>query len=101
MTRPNPLPRLAALLLALVLTGCGDGLSGSTYTEDNSKDGIEFKSASKANLTIMGTSVEADYAVEGDKITLDTHGPAGKLVVTREKDGTITGLPMTGALKKR
>jgi hypothetical protein len=90
---------MVAVVCAAV-SGCGDGLSGSKYTEENGKDGIEFRSGNKAHVTVMGQTIEADYRVEGDKITLDTKGEAGKLVVTREKDGTITGLPMCGPLKK-
>jgi hypothetical protein len=92
---------LAMTLFCLAVTGCGDGLSGSKYTEKDSKDGIEFKSGHKAYVTVMGSTVEATYAVDGDKITLDGGGQIGKLVVTRAPDGTITGLPMTGPLHRQ
>lgn len=87
-------------VVCVAVSGCGDGLSGNRYTEENGKDGIEFKSGNKAHVTVMGQTIEADYSVDGNKITLDTKGEAGKLVVTRERDGTITGLPMCGPLKK-
>ena len=90
----------ALTILCVALTGCGDGLKGTTYLEDGSKDGIEFKSGNKADITIMGQTVEADYAIDGDKINLNTHGAMGTIVVTHGSDGTITGLPGCGPLKK-
>ncbi len=88
----------AVVLVGCVIVGCGDGLSGHKYTEKESKDGIEFKSGNKAYVTLMGMTREVKYRVDGDKIILDAGGSDGTLVVTRQKDGTITGLPMTGPL---
>lgn len=93
-----------AVLLGLTLTlsGCGNGLSGEKYVDEGGKDGIEFKSGNKAYVTEMGQIIEVDYEeVDDDKIKLDTHGESGTVVLTRHDDGTITGLPMSGTLKKK
>jgi len=96
------IPVLAALLISLALFGRGDGLSGSTYTNEGGINShIEFKSGHKAYVTIGETTYAVTYSLDEDKITLDSIEPYGKVVVTLEKDGTITGLPpLNTTLKK-
>jgi uncharacterized lipoprotein YehR (DUF1307 family) len=88
------------VLTAIVLTGCGKSMSG-TYANDMMQ--VEFKSGSKAYLTMKmsGSTVEASYSVDGDKITLKNQ--AGNIVFTQNSDGTLGGGPaanFAGPLKK-
>lgn len=98
-TTPLSLSATVLFGLTLTLSGCGDDLAGSKYVEENGKEGIEFKSDDKAYLTIMGSTVEAEYSVDDDKIIVRAGGQG--MVLTRADDGTITGLPMSGKLKKK
>ncbi|MGD0463055.1 MAG: hypothetical protein ABSB74_11275 [Tepidisphaeraceae bacterium] len=93
---------MATLVIVLGLSGCGDGLSGSTYTNVGGVNSrIEFKSGHKAYVSIGETTYAATYSVDDDKITLDSVGLFGNIVLTIQKDGTITGLsPVNTTLKK-
>ena len=98
----------SAILVCVAIYGCGSGggLAGTKYVAtDGSETKIQFKSGSKAYFTKgeADPTLEVDYKVDGDKVTLDTHGQ-GNLVLTLGKDGTtITGLPspLTSTLKKQ
>ena len=88
------------VLTVAILAGCGKSMSG-TYANDMMQ--VEFKSGSKAYLTMKmsGTTVEASYSVDGDKITLKNQ--AGNIVFTQNSDGTLGGGPaanFAGPLKK-
>jgi hypothetical protein len=100
MLLSKPGMALAALLICLTLSGCGDGLSGNKYVEDGGNNAIEFKPGHKAYITAMGQTQEVTYSVDGDKITLTPDGQSN-IVLTRGSDGAITGLPMCGPLKKQ
>jgi hypothetical protein len=89
---------LATLLICLGISGCGDGLSGNKYADDGGDAAVEFKSGHKAYLTIVGQTQEMTYSVDGDKITLAAG--QGNIVLTRGSDGSLTGLPGVGPLKK-
>jgi hypothetical protein len=88
---------------AMLLSGCGKSMSGK-YGNDMMQ--VEFKSSSKAyvSLGVEGlsrTTTEVGYEISGDKITL--HNQAGNLILTVNKDGTLSGAPMealSGPLKK-
>lgn len=95
-------PMLALGNLALI--ACDEGMSGKYGNKVSDMDGmtVEFKSASKANVTMPGGAVmEFKYEVDGDKIVLNNQ--AGNLVLTRNKDGTLGGSPVdqiAGPMKK-
>ncbi len=91
----------SAVLLGFTLTlsGCGDSLAGKKYVEESGNDGIEFKSGNKAYVTLMGHTIEAEYSTDGDKVLIKANGQ--NLVLTRTGDGTLTGLPMAGPLRKK
>lgn len=89
----------AAVLLILTVSSCGDGLSGKKYTSNSGSTAVEFKSGNKAYLTNMGQTAEVDYEIDDDKVKLKT--PMGTMILTHEKDGTITGMPMTGPLNEQ
>jgi hypothetical protein len=88
------IPALVALVIYVALFNHEDALSGSTYkNEGGINSRIEFKSGHKAYVTIGQTTYAVIYSIDGDKITLDSIDPYGKVVLTIQKDGTITGLP--------
>ncbi len=86
-------------MVSMMLWGCGHGLSGKYQGTGGigSEMSVEFKSSSKAYVTVMGTTVESKYDVD-DHVTLhDING--SNVVMTIEKDGSLTG-PMGLTLKK-
>ena len=98
---------LVFLMLAFgsaALMGCDQGMSGKYGNQLQGMEGmtVEFKSSSKAYVTMPGgTMMEYKYEVDGDKIIL--RNQAGNLVLTRNKDGTLSGTPMdivAGPMKK-
>jgi hypothetical protein len=76
----------SALLITLLLAACGGGISG-TYTGKQSLATITFSSG-KADIKVMGATIEMNYSVDGDKVKL--LGPGGSnMVLTRNKDGSL------------
>lgn len=79
---------------SLTLTGCSSGMSGK-YANEMME--VEFKgSKAYVSMGIEGlarTTTEVKYEVQGDNIIL--HNQAGNLVLTRNKDGSLSG-PMDG-----
>lgn len=93
-----------ALAVCLLVTGCSKSVNG-TYTSTGGLMGgmitIEFKSGGKAYITsIMGPTVEASYTMDGDKILIESTKDRPKIVLTLEKDGTISGFPGGTKLEK-
>jgi uncharacterized lipoprotein YehR (DUF1307 family) len=82
---------------SLSLTGCGQSMSGK-YAGDFLS--VEFKSGSKAYITVGqgGATTEVTYRIDGDKIIFQNQ--AGNVVLTRNKDGSLSGGPMNETLKK-
>jgi outer membrane lipopolysaccharide assembly protein LptE/RlpB len=89
--------RLFLLSAALLLAACGSKLDG-TYTDGSGMMSYTFKSNGKMAQTVMGTEVEMNYEVDGNKVKLIT--PQGKLVMTLLEDGSIQG-PMGMKLTKQ
>jgi hypothetical protein len=90
------------LAIGVFFFGRGDALSGSSYTNEggiNSR--IDFKSGHKAYVLIGQTTYAVSYSLDDDKIILDSINPYGKVVLTLQKDGTITGLPPTNTTLKK
>jgi hypothetical protein len=87
-----------------VLMSCDQGMSGKYGNQFSGMEGmtVEFKSSSKAYVSMPGGSVmEFQYELDGDKIVL--RNQAGNMVLTRNKDGTLSGSPMdvvAGPMKK-
>lgn len=71
------------LLLSLLLSACGGGISG---TYEGGMGTIKFESG-KAYATLMQVTREMDYRTEGDKVVL--RSPEGDLVLTRHADGSL------------
>ena len=97
---------LVVLMLAFgsaALMSCDQGMSGK-YGNQFQGMGmtVEFKSSSKAYVTMPGGAMmEFKYEVDGDKVILQNQ--AGNMVLTRNKDGTLSGSPLdevAGPMKK-
>lgn len=78
-----------AALMALLFTmsACGSGISGS-YQDEMGVTEYEFRSNGTVLMHVMGTTVSANYTVDGDEIFLG--GPQGGLVFKRNGD-TLEG----------
>lgn len=74
---------LAPLLATLLLAACSGGMSG---TWAGGMGSIKFESG-KAYATLLGSTREMKYSIDGDKIVL--HSSEGNLVLTRNADGSI------------
>lgn len=93
-------PLAVMVAFGLTLAGCGDGFSGSTYADEGGTK-VEFRSGDKVFVTLIGTTMEGTYKVDGDKVTLIPAGGGGNLVLTKQDDGTLDGGLMVGKLKKK
>ena len=83
---------LAALCTAL-LAACSSGISG---TYEGGLGSIQFSSG-KADVTLMGNTVEMDYTTDSDKVILQS--PQGNLVLKRNQDGSLD--TPWGTIKKK
>lgn len=79
---------LAASVIVLSIAACDSRMSGH-YKNPNELMEIEFKSGNSAYLSMIGTTLEVKYRVDGDHIVFDT--PQGQMVFTRNSDGTLEG----------
>jgi len=73
--------------LLLTLTACDSDISGS-YQDEMGVTEYEFRPDGTVLMTIMGTTVSANYTVDGDEVLLG--GPQGGLVFKRDGD-TLEG----------
>lgn len=101
------LKKFAILFSFLLLTACGQKLSG-TYASVSPKgmgtalDGIVtlvFESSSKVIIKSPMGSVETTYAVDGKNLKIQANGQT--LVLEIEDDGSIAGWPGGMVLKKK
>jgi hypothetical protein len=89
MRTPRPSRRLAVIAIAcMFLAACGSRMSGH-YKNPNEMMEVEFKGSNTAYLSMIGTTLEVKYRVDGDHIVFDT--PQGQLVFTRNSNGTLEG----------
>ena len=86
---------LAALILAL--SACSSKIDG-TFADQVGMTSYTFKSGGKAYVSVMGTEVEVDYVVDGNKIKLTT--PQGNMILTALDDGSLQG-PMGVKLTRK
>ena len=86
---------MAALCgLSCALVSCGSGMKG-TYSDGAGSFLLDLKSGGEATFTFMGDAAPCSYAVDGNKLTLNCKGEAGKVVMTVHDDGSLTGPPGT------
>jgi hypothetical protein len=83
----RPSRRLATIALTCSLLAACSRMSGH-YKNPNELMEIEFR-GSTAYLTMVGTTMEVKYRVDGDHIVFDT--PQGQLVFTKNPNGTLEG----------
>jgi hypothetical protein len=89
---------------SLTLIACDEGMSGKYGNKVSDMAGmtVEFKSGSKAYVTMPGGAMmEFKYEMDGDKVILKNQ--VGNMVLTRNRDGTLSGSPMdvvAGPMKK-
>ena len=91
----NTLKLALVVLLSMLLSACGDGMTG-TYTGGLAEDQVlTFHGNGKATQETAGMEVQLEYEVDGDKIKLHNPDlPGTTLVLTRKDADTLTGGPM-------
>ena len=78
---------LSALLgLVTTLTGCSNDFSG-TYADDAGVTLYAFASDGAVRITVLGSDVDAEYLLDGDKVLVSS--AQGTVVLTRRDDRLI------------
>jgi len=97
----NAIIRYAGLVgLVALVAGCGHKLSGTYAGESLAFKELKFISGSKVELTsLMDTTTEATYTVEGDKVKISAAGQTQ--VFTLDKNGCLDGGGLIGTFCKR
>ena len=89
-TRSAQTVRVPLAVLALTAVGCGSGIRG-TYADQTGSFVLDLEGGGKASFTIPGDAIACHYQLQGETLTLDCPGDAGKLVLTVHGDGSMTG----------
>jgi len=63
--------------------GCGSALTGA-YEDEAGKTTYEFRSDGRASISMLGTMVDAEYRLDGDRVLVTS--PQGTVVLTRRED---------------
>lgn len=88
--------KIAAVLAGvLMLAACGKNLDG-VYKDDLGIQKYEFKRNGVVYVTTMGSTREADYVVEDQKVKITSDGDT--TIYNLNEDGTING-PLGMTLK--
>lgn len=76
---------LAAVVVGALIAGaaCGGALSG-TYADDAGVTSYEFGPDGRARISVLGTTVVAEYTLDGDRVLVTS--PQGTVVLTRDED---------------
>lgn len=76
---------VTALIVAasLSLTACGNRISG-TYADDDNVTAYEFHDDGRATISVLGTTVAAEYQRDGDRILVTS--PQGTVVLRQSGD---------------
>jgi hypothetical protein len=82
---------------AVLLTACGQPAISGVYEDAMGITRYEFHRGGKVYMTVLGTTVAAEYRLDGDKVLVTS--PQGTLVLTRQ-DGRLFG-PMGMELAKQ
>lgn len=72
------------LLALLALAGCSQADLVGTYEDGLGITRYEFQGEGRVHVSVLGTTVVADYLLENDKVLVT--GPQGTLVLTRRND---------------
>ena len=76
-----------SVLCCFALTACGAGVSG-TWEDDAGVTRYTFARNGSVLISVLGSNVNAEYRVDGDKILVSS--PQGTVVLTR-RDGRLYG----------
>jgi hypothetical protein len=58
---------LTAISSAFLVSACGNSVSG-TYADDGNVTAYEFHGDGRATISVLGTSVAAEYTIDDDRI---------------------------------
>jgi hypothetical protein len=75
------------LLALLALAGCSQADLVGTYEDELGITRYEFQGEGRVHVSVLGTTVVADYLLENDKVLVT--GPQGTLVLTRRNDDLL------------
>ena len=92
--------RIVALSAAVLLAGCGGGVSG-TYVGGNDSflGSLTFKDGGKVDVVLInGVGGEGTYVVDGDTVRITANGQTNELTIG--KDDCLHGQLMVGTLCK-
>lgn len=73
----------ASCVFVIALVACGGDVSG-TYVDDRGVTTYELKRDGRARITVLGTVVDAEYTLSGDKVLVSN--PQGAVVLTLRND---------------
>jgi hypothetical protein len=79
---------VAFLCFACGLAACGSKMEG-TYADPSGAFVLVLKSGGNATFSFAGDTASCTYGVNGDKLSLDCKGDAGKMVFTIQSDGAL------------
>ena len=81
MTRYTSLLCVSCLLT--LSAGCSKGVNG-TFADDEMLTAYEFHADGRATISVLGTTVAAEYTLDGDRILVTS--AQGTVVLTRRDD---------------
>lgn len=67
----------------MFIAGCGRDLSG-TWVDEAGVTSYEFRPDGRARISVLGTTVAAEYTLDGDKVLVTS--PQGTVVLKRHDD---------------
>ena len=92
---------IVMILLAITVPACDKGPSGK-YESGDGMVSVDFKSGNKAAVKIAEGTLDCDYSVEGDKVTVVVDKATNhNLVFTKKSDDTLDGGSEVGVLTKK
>lgn len=80
---------LAAVAASAMLAGCGNSVSGNTYTGAGNMVTIEFQSGGKAKASMGPMTSDCTYTQDGKTVALTCEGIKQELTVN--DDGSLSG----------
>lgn len=90
----NRLSTKPLVLTVVLLAACGSGISGR-YSDAQGLTTYEFHRDGSAIVTVLGTSVAANYTIDGERVLINS--PQGTIVLTQKEDQLFgpSGLKLT------
>lgn len=72
------------MLASLALAGCSQADLAGTWEDEHGITRYEFQGEGRVHVSVLGTTVVADYRLQDDKVLVT--GPQGTLVLTRRNE---------------